>query len=286
MTVEALLLTLGLPASVALALIWVFQRQLIYLPTQEVPPAGAVLPGAQEVSFETEDGLQLAGWFVAGEGSGRRTGMLVFDGNAGNRAFRAPLAAELARAGLSVLLFDYRGYGGNPGSPSEKGLLADARAARAYLASRAEVDPALIVYFGESLGTGVAVALAAESAASKPAALVLQSPFTSMTDIGRTHYPFLPVRLLLRDRYPILDRIGRVAAPVLVIAGERDEIVPAEQSRRVYEAAPEPKRWLLIPHAGHNDLRLLAGARFVQEVLGFLAEHGATPDTPRDPAGR
>ena len=286
MTMEQLLLSLVVLTVAVLALIWVFQRRLIYLPTQVVPPAGAVLPGAQEVSFETESGLRLAGWFVAGEGSGRRAAAVVFNGNAGNRAFRAPLAAELARAGLSVLLFDYRGFGGNPGSPSEKGLLADGRAARAYLASREDVDDARIVYFGESLGTGVAVALAVESASGGPAVLVLQSPFTSMTDMGRLYYPFLPVRLLLRDRYPVLDRIGRVAAPVLVIAAERDEIVPVGQSRRVYEAAPEPKRWLLIHRAGHNDLRLVAGARLVQQLLGFLAEHSAVMDSPRAPGGR
>ena len=122
-----------------------------------------------------------------------------------------------------MLLLDYRGYVGNPGSPSEDGLLADARAARAYLLSRADVDPARLVYFGESLGAAVAVALAAEH---PPAALILRSPFTSLADIAAVHYPFLPAGLMLRDRYESIERIGRVRAPLLVVAGQRDRIVP------------------------------------------------------------
>ena len=273
MAVERMLSGLVVVATVALlllALLWLFQRRLIYLPTGAVPPAAAVLAGSEEVAFETEDGLRLAGWFVAAEGKGSGAAVVVFNGNAGNRAFRAPLAAALARAGLSVLLFDYRGYGGNPGSPTEKELLADARAARAYLASRAGVDPARIVYLGESLGAAVAVALAVER---PPAALVLRSPFTSLVDVGRLHYPFLPVRPLLRDRYPAVQQIGSVAAPVLVVAGDRDRIVPATQSRAVCEAAPGPKRFALIPGADHNDVALLAGEQFIEEVVSFIAEH-------------
>ncbi len=192
----------------------------------------------------------------------------------GNRTHRAPLAAALAREGFGVLLFDYRGYGGNPGTPTEAGLLADARAARAYLAARGDVDPARLVYLGESLGAAVAVALAAEA---PPRALVLRSPFTSLTDVGRRHYPLLPVGLLLRDRYPSLERIGGVAAPVLVVAGERDRLVPVEQSRRLYAAAPGPKRFVLIADADHNDFALLAGAEFIGAVARFLDEVAAAP---------
>jgi fermentation-respiration switch protein FrsA (DUF1100 family) len=181
----------------------------------------------------------------------------------------AALAVALRRAGLSVLLFDYRGYGGNPGRPSESGLIADARAARAYLASRPGVDPSRIVYLGESLGAAVAVALAVEQ---PPVALILRSPFSSLADIGRLHYPYLPVRLLLRDRFDSIHRIGRVAAPVLIVAGERDSIVPPEHSRQLYEAAPEPKRFVLIPGTDHNDHRLAAGAALIDTVLDFLSD--------------
>ena len=264
-------------ALLGLFLLWYRQRQLIYFPSQAVPPAAAVLPGAQEVTFDTEDGLRLRGWFVPAAGEPSGLTVLVLNGNGGNRAHRAPLAAALSRAGLAVLLLDYRGYGGNPGTPTETGLLADARAARAYLTSRPDVDPARLAYLGESLGTGVAVALAAEE---PPLALVLRSPFTSLVDMGRLHYPVLPVGLLLWDRYPSLERIGRVTAPVLVVAGERDSLVPVAQSRRLYEAAAEPKRFVLIAGADHNDYALLAGERFIGEVVRFLqdaAEPGPAP---------
>jgi fermentation-respiration switch protein FrsA (DUF1100 family) len=174
----------------------------------------------------------------------------------------------LAARGFNVLLFDYRGFGGNPGSPTEIGLAADARAARVYLADRPDVDAARLVYLGESLGTGVAVGLAAEQ---PPAALILRSPFTSMADVGAYHYPILPVRLLLRDRFASRDTIGRVRAPVLVIAGDRDEIVPLEQSRTLYDAAPSPKELVIIKGASHNDDELLAGEEMIQAIVRFLS---------------
>jgi len=256
-------------------LLWSQQRRLIYLPApRAVPPAATVLPAAEEVSFPTEDGLRLAGWFVPpagtpGRGSRepRPPAVLVCNGNAGNRSLRAPLAAALARAGLAVLLFDYRGFGGNPGRPTEEGLAADARAAQAFLAARPEVDPARLVYFGESLGAAVALRLATER---PPAALVLRSPWASLAEVGRLHYPFLPVGLLLADRYDSLGLAGRLAAPLLVVAGERDRIVPAAHSRRLFDAAHQPKRLVVVPGADHNDPELLAGPRLLAEVLGFL----------------
>jgi uncharacterized protein len=258
-----------------LGLLWLSQRRLIYFPTPgPVPPAASVLPAAEDVTFETADGLRLHGWFVpaaAGSGAGRPEpggpAVLVCNGNAGDRSMRAALAAALSRLGLAVLLFDYRGYGGNPGSPSEDGLAADARAALAYLAARPEVDPARVVYFGESLGAAVALRLAAER---PPAALVLRSPFVSLVEVGRAHYPVLPVSLLLRDRYDASALVGRLAAPLLVVAGARDRIVPARLSRRLFDAAPQPKR-LVVLDAGHNDLDLLAGPRLQAELRAFLA---------------
>src|SRR5688500_14652698 len=153
-----------------LALIWTLQRRLMYFPSRAVPAADDLGTDIEPVSFGTTDGLRLSGWFVGASGPSPRVTVLVFNGNAGNREHRLPLAAALQRHGLQVLLLDYRGYGGNGGTPTEAGLAADGRAARAYLAGRPDVDASRIVYFGESLGTAVAVALAVEQ---PPAALVL-----------------------------------------------------------------------------------------------------------------
>jgi fermentation-respiration switch protein FrsA (DUF1100 family) len=251
-----------------LTLIWTMQRRLIYFPTAGVPTPGEIgLTDVEPVTFKTTDGLGLSGWFVAVSGPSPRVTVLVFNGNAGNRAHRGPLAAALHRHGLQVLLFDYRGYGGNRGTPTENGLSADSRAARAYLAGRPDVDASRIVYFGESLGTAVAVDLAVEH---PPAALILRSPFTSIADLGQHHYPFLPVRLLLRDRFAAFDHIQRLRVPLLVIAGGHDRIVPIDNSRRLYDAAVAPKTLLVLPDADHNDDELLAGDEMVRAIVHFL----------------
>ena len=275
MRVGIILLVVAAVLVAPIGLLWAFQRRLLYLPApRTVPPAASVLPGAEEVTFETADGLRLGGWFVpaapaAGAG-GRERGpaVLVCNGNGGNRSLRAPLAAALARMGLHVLVFDYRGYGGNPGRPTEAGLAADARAALDYLVGRPEVVPARVVYFGESLGAAVALRLATER---PPAALVLRSPFASLAEVGQLHYPLVPVSLLLRDRYDSAALAGRLAAPLLVVAGGRDRIVPASHSRRLFAAAPQPKRLVVLDGADHNDHDLLAGPRLLAEVRAFLA---------------
>ena len=261
----AVLILAGLAA---LSLIWISQRRLIYFPTQGVPDAADVLPGVEEVTYSTEDGLSLTAWFVpaAGEESGT---VVVFNGNAGNRADRTPLADALTGRGYAVLLVDYRGYGGNPGRPSEKGLAADARAAVAYLGTRAGFDSDRLAYFGESLGAAVALGLAEHR---KPAALVLRSPFTSLPDIGSAHYPFLPTSFLLWDRYPNLETIRGLDVPVMIIAGSDDSIVPVEQSTKLFDASPGFKRLLVIDGADHNDFELTAGAGLVDEVVAFLDE--------------
>ena len=261
--VAVLILLTGL-----LALIWAGQRRLMYFPFGAVPsPRDAGLPDVEPVSFTTGDGLTLHGWFVPAAEPPARATVLVFNGNAGNRAHRAPLAAALQRHNIAVLLFDYRGFGGNPGKPAERGLALDARAARTSLSARPDVDPSRIVYFGESLGTAVAVDLAAEH---PPAALILRSPFASMADVGRFHYPFLPVRWLLRDRFAAVDVIPRVTSPLLVIAGARDAIVPLADSRRLFDAARGPKELLVIEGADHNDHALYAGGEMTAAVVRFL----------------
>ncbi len=237
----------ALVASGLLALVWSQQRRLIYFPSPgPIPSAATILPNGQDVVLETEGGIRLGAWYFPVSGGG--PAVLVCNGNGGDRSMRVELAAALNRMGYSVLLFDYRGYGGNPGRPSEDGLAADARAAQTWLAQQPGVDK--IVYFGESLGAAVAVGLAVER---PPAALVLRSPFTSLADVAAVHYPWLPAGRLLLDRYPSVERIASVRVPVLVIAGDRDDIVPERLSGRLYDAANEPKRYLLVRGAGHND---------------------------------
>jgi fermentation-respiration switch protein FrsA (DUF1100 family) len=270
MRVGIILLVVAALLLATVGLLWAFQRRLIYLPEpRTVPPAATVLPGATEVAFRTADGVRLGGWFVPADPA-RASGaaVLVCNGNGGNRSLRAPLAAALARMGLAVLLFDYRGYGGNPGRPTADGLAADARAALDHLAGRPGVDPARLVYFGESLGAAVALRLAVER---PPAALVLRSPFASLAEVGQVHYPLVPVSLLLWDRYDSAAIVGRLAAPLLVVAGSRDRIVPPDHSRRLFEAAPQPKRMVVLDGADHNDHELHAGPRLQAELRAFLA---------------
>jgi fermentation-respiration switch protein FrsA (DUF1100 family) len=242
-----------------------FQRSFIYFPAAHLGPPPA---GVEEVGFTTSDGLELGGWFFPAEGSGGRA-VLVCNGNAGNRSYRVELAEALRDRGWSVLLFDYRGYGGNPGRPSEEGLAKDARAALAFLAGREDVDADRIAYFGESLGAGVAARLATER---PPAALVLRSPFTSLADLGSVHYPFIPVGLVLRDRFPLIDYVRSYHGPMLVIWGGSDTIVPPTQSRAVAEAASR-SRQVIIDGANHNDLLMLAGKELIEETVDFLAQH-------------
>ena len=258
LVVVVALLTVALLTAVGL-----LQRRLIYFPDTAVPPAGSVLPRAQEITLRTEDGLTLGAWYVAPTGADRGITVLVMPGNAGSRALRAPLARRLAAKGFAVLLLDYRGYGGNPGSPSENGLIADARAACAYLADH-DVPAQRLIYFGESLGAAVATRLATEQ---PPGGLVLRSPFTDLAAVGSRHYPLLPVRLLLRDRFPVTELIGQVRAPTAVVYGSADTIVPPEQSAAVAAAAGGPVRAVSVAGADHNDAALLEGTELIAAVL-------------------
>ncbi|MEX2271082.1 MAG: alpha/beta hydrolase [Vicinamibacterales bacterium] len=254
--------------AVLLALIWAGQRRLMYFPFGNVPsPREVHLERVEQVAFETDDGLTLDGWFLPASHQPAWFTVIVFNGNAGNRAYRAPLASALQAHNIAVLLFDYRGFGGNPGTPTEAGLTRDAQSARAYLRTRTDVDQSRVVYFGESLGTALAVTLAA---ADPPAAVILRSPFASMAEVGQLHYPMLPVRWLLRDRHAAIDAIGRVTSPVLVIAGERDSIVPLAQSRRLFDAVSSEKELIVVRGADHNDYALLAGPQMIEGIVRFL----------------
>ena len=254
-----------------LLLIWIGQRTLIYFPDRHVPsPAVTGLSDVEAVEIPSAGGVTLQGWFLPSRVQPPSPVVIVFNGNAGNRAYRSRLGAALRSQGLSVLLFDYRGFGDSSGSPAEGGLYDDARAVRRYLEGRSDVRADRLVYFGESLGTAVAVRLAVEH---PPAALILRSPFTSMVDVGRLHYPILPVRWLLRDRFSSIDAIGGVRSPVLVVAGDRDRIVPLEQSRQLFESAPQPRELVVVRGADHNDAALLDGRELIDAVRRFVESH-------------
>jgi pimeloyl-ACP methyl ester carboxylesterase len=264
----ALLLLFG----VVVGLMWSMQRQMIYFPDSfPVPPAAEVIDGAQDVTLRTDDGLELDAWFIPPEprsgATDRHLAVLVAPGNGGNRAGRADLAEELRREGFAVLLMDYRGYGGNPGKPSEDGLARDAVAATDALAELG-YPAERTIYFGESLGTGVVAALQAKR---PPAGMVLRSPFPELTDVGAHHYPFVPVRLLLRDRFPVTENLSASKVPVTVIYGDRDSIVPTALSSRVADEAPSLVERVVIEGADHND-PVMFGPRVAQAVAR-LADH-------------
>ncbi|MBC2931510.1 alpha/beta hydrolase [Nocardioides sp. zg-1228] len=265
MAVVVVLLVGGL----ALAAVWGLQRQLIYFPdASDVPPADEVLPGARDVTLQTSDGLELGAWYVAADAASD-TGMavLVAPGNGGNRAGRAGLARQLSDRGFSVLLVDYRGYGANPGRPSEKGLAADADAAVRALGDLGHpLDRTL--FFGESLGTGVVAGLQQRH---RPAGIVLRSPFTELADVGRHHYPWLPVRTLLRDRFPVLEPLAASDVPVTVIYGDRDSVVPTELSARVADGAPALVERVVFEGADHNDA-VMFGRRVAEAVARLARE--------------
>ena len=195
----------------------------------------------------------------------RRGHVLFCHGNGGNLSHRGWALANFHRLRMGVLLFDYRGYGRSSGRPGEDATYADARAARAALLAADGVDPARVLYLGESLGAAVALELAL---AHPPAGLILQSPFTSIRDIARVHYPFVP-RALVPEAYPSLDRIPHLRAPLLVLHGARDPIVPLMHGEELFHAAPEPKRLEVFPAAAHNDL---GGDRWAELIADWAAD--------------
>jgi fermentation-respiration switch protein FrsA (DUF1100 family) len=242
------------------------QRQFLYLPSSHVEEAPRGL-SSESFSFRTEDGLTLGGTFVHADGAAVAT-VVVFNGNAGNRGDRYHIAAEFVDAGYNTVLFDYRGYGGNPGRPSEAGLVADGRAVVTHIGGRPDVDTERIVYFGESLGTGVAVAVADTL---PPAVLVLRSPYTSLPDAVGAAVGFPPIRSLIWDEFPTRSTIADMPVPVVVIAGSADATIPPAQSKAVFESAAGDKLMVVVDGAGHNDRALSSDVIGRADVLGFLA---------------
>jgi hypothetical protein len=247
-----------------LALMYVFQRSLLYFPdSARVSPAAAGLPQAEEIALTTSDGENLVAWHVAPRGE--RPVVLYFQGNAGGSNLRVNRFNRLTADGTGLLAVSYRGYGGSTGKPSEDGLIRDARAA--YDFARARYPVKRIVLFGESLGTAVATALAAER---EIGALILDAPFTSAADVGASAYPFAPVRWMMKDTFRTDERIGRVSAPLLVLHGERDTVIPVSFGERLFALAREPKRMVRFAQGGHVNLDDHGAANAVKEFLAGL----------------
>ena len=289
------LLLVTVPYLGALIMLATFQRSLIYHPFVEksLPATQAELGTgrAHDVTVRTEDELELRGWIVLAKGSAvgsdeqiaaemanGRPVVLYFGGNAANRRYRLLEVQVLTEAGADVLIFDYRGYGDSAGEPSEEGLARDARAVWRFATETKKIEPRRIVLYGESLGGGVAVRLASELSLKNtpPGGVILRSTFSSLIDAAASHFPFIPVRWLLIDRFPSDQRIRDVTCPLLQLHGRRDTIVPFRLGQKLFAAAPEksasgiPKRFVTLPKSGHNDVMETSRPEVTKAISEFL----------------
>lgn len=243
---------LGIVATVyvaAVGVLYVFQRDILYRPPQtfRTAPAAAGLPEATEELLATQDGEKVIVWSVPPR-EGHKV-VIFFHGNGDTLALRVPRFRGLIADGTGLVALSYRGYAGSSGSPTERGLIFDAQAAYGYAMAR--YAPERLVVWGFSLGTGPAVALAAERPVGK---LILEAPYSSITDVAATDLPFIPVRWLVKDQFHSDRRIEKVHAPLLIMHGERDPAIPIRFARRLFALANEPKRFVSFPDGSHFDL--------------------------------
>jgi uncharacterized protein len=241
--------------------LYVTQRSLMYFPeTVHTTPVQAGLPEAEEVPLVAADGVHITAWHVAPKD--QKPVILYFHGNGGALRYRVARFKKLIGDGIGLVALEYRGYGGNPGSPSERGLIADAEAAYAFAAAHYPTQE--LVVWGESLGTGVAVALAAEKPVGR---IILEAPFTSAAAVAALRYWYVPVRLLMKDQFRSDTRIAKVTAPLLILHGVHDHVVPYAMGERLFELANKPKHIVRFLDGGHEDLdangALNAVARFL-----------------------
>ncbi len=255
-------------------LLYAFQGYLLYLPSRELAGTPDDIGLAYEdVALVTDDGYRLHGWYLPADA--KQPVVLFFHGNAGNISHRLDTLRLFHQLGLNTLIVDYQGYGRSEGSPSEPGTHLDALAAWRYLVKDRGVPADKIVLFGRSLGAAVATELAARH---RPRALILESAFTSLPDLAAQLYPFMPVRLLTRYHYDNHALMAKISCPVLVIHSAADEIVPFTHGRALFEAAPEPKR-LLVIQGSHNDGFLISGQHYLKGISSFVAAvYKATDD--------
>ena len=218
----------------------------------------------QNVEFVTEDNIKLHGWFIPNKNA---TGtVLFFHGNAGNISHRLDSIAILNGLELNVFIIDYRGYGQSEGKITEQGTYRDAEAAWNYLIDNQGISEKQIIIFGRSLGASIAAWLASQHT---PAALIIESGFTSVPSIGRRLYPFLPIRWLTRIKYDTKQYVKNISCPVMVAHSKNDEIIPYEEGREIFQAAPEPKQFLEM-QGGHNDGFIVSGTAYVKGLKSFI----------------
>jgi uncharacterized protein len=224
-------------------------RYFIYIPDRtRVDPRATGLQSVEEVVFKAADGTKLIAWYLPAR-TGKPT-LLYFTGNSGNAANRAGKIKAIAADGYGVFMLNYRRYGGSEGRPSESRITADAVSAYDTLRGLG-VAPHDIVAYGESLGTAVATRLTLQRHVE---GLVLEAPFTSIVEVGKLMWKYFPLDLIMADQYRTIERIGAVTAPLFIIHGGRDAIIPLDQARHVFHHAAEPKSMVVVPQAGHNDL--------------------------------
>ena len=265
----ALVLTAAVVAGALLRCSHVVDRSFIYFPSREIEATpGDVGLEFDDVRFQASDGVALHGWFVAGGGDAT---LVWFHGNGGNIGHRVGNIRELVeRLQISIFIFDYRGYGRSEGSTYEEGTYLDAESAITYVRSRGDVDPEKTIYFGRSLGCAVAAEMAIKY---PPRALICESGFTSVRAMTKSVYPFLPgLQLLVTTKYDTLSKIAWVDVPVMVLHGDRDEIVPFSMSRELFDAAKGPKRFYTIEGAGHNDTYYVGGPDYFEALREFVDE--------------
>ena len=244
-----------------------FEDLFVFQPSPWDEQNWAVLSGLplEDVWLPVDESVTIFGWFV--DAGPTKPVLLWWHGNAGNVSHRLGNIRELYHRGISVLIFDYRGYGRSTGSPSEWGMYQDALASYDYLIQQRRIPPDRVILFGRSLGSAVA----GDLALNRPAAgLIVEGAFPSLQSMSDHHYFGLPTRWFMNLEFNLVDKVAQLQMPLLVIHGEKDSIVPVDLGRQVFEAAPEPKRWYVVPGADHNDVPFVGGDPYFREVHNFI----------------